>query len=439
MSSELDYKVASDLPLQYSRQTLYPLNTITTISTTQPSIVEYQLPNDVLNLSKIVMNFTLTMPTGLVNYAWFVAQGFPMLQSIQLCSSIGGGVVAEAPMLNFYSNAILRYVNKLKDIQGNDNYTSAVNLTGLTPCNVLSNVNYTTDGNPGLSEPSYSMPRYLNNGTTGGGDAYAFSIKLGDIPHTLFSEDKLSYFGQSLYLRVQFAPRALIASLGTSSTVVATGLAELGADITVGSMFLYTSQLKNTASMVPVREAIMSAFNSADGIRIGTERYYAYSKPYTASTSQPNSLIINRSMGQKLKRVYYGIFNSSQANSSSAYDHRIAYSTLANYNSLINNNLLQDQLQLTSNSTWYVQNKNKLINSCVPSAYCWSRNFMHIDDFTNTQDLTEFGGSLDAGLPIDQEMTYQWQCSTASVASIHYYFVVVQQTLVCSKDGIRLV
>lgn len=440
-STELDYKAISDIPIQYSRQVLQPLSTITAIGQVQPATVDFALPNAVVNLSKKVLNMTLTYPVPTVgSYHWTPAVGLGQIQSLQLVANVGGQVLADVPMTNYLIATILRYTTRLSDLKQKDNSTSLVNMQGMMPCNVISNVNYCSpdNANATLAEPSYESPLYNLITAQNGTPSYQYSIPLSLFKHTLFAADKLVYFGQSVYLRLIFAPRQFIAAESTSAVNSTAGVLAPIADIVVSNLFLYTCQLKTTEAMYPVQQAVIAAFNSQEGLRIPHEFTYGFAKP-NSGTSQPNQQLLNRSMGTKLKRVYYAIYNTSQANAIVAYDHRIAYSTLASYNSLINNNLLQDFLQTTANYSEYVLNKDKLKDSCIVSQSCWARNFVHIDDFQNVESYCDDTSSWDVGLSLDNEINYQWQCSTAATNTIHYMFAVVARTLVCSKDSLRLV
>lgn len=470
--NDLSKKVFSGC--SYRTNKLVPLSgsQTQTLSNTGTVNVQFEIPTQVVNLSKSRIAFDMLIPAqGASNSAWVHADPLSLFSRIQLLTR-GGVSIMDITDCNKYGAIVQPITTPMTElIQRSCGGTSARsvvgtdNTTGLSVYNPIQGIqcsglnaaantttSYRPSGPAGAVVASSQLPilemRYLFNSTAlNSAVSLSYQIALENLEHTILSINKNLYFGENLILSITFNPLNSFAWYSTSVTDPnSAGATALTGTTTVSNLSLYLKVEQNPAIIRGFQEKLMSP----EGLTVICPYVYT-SKVNTgpSSTTCALNFRLNRGYGQRLLRVYTTLFNNSET-FALALDRCNEYNSgvtgpakLNNYRTLLNSVQLQDyQIDCTRGEDWLV-NSDIIEGSAVSSVDQYKYQFVHIDDFSGKQSILEEGNLVNdsdiCGRDLSEEQLYTFVGNTVSAQYNLFAVVVVQRELVIRQGMIQWV
>eukprot|EP00732_Lithocolla_globosa_P004533 Lithocolla_globosa_v1_NODE_4233_length_1482_cov_20.973371.p1 type:complete len:269 gc:universal NODE_4233_length_1482_cov_20.973371:245-1051(+) len=236
-----------------------------------------------------------------------------LIQQIQLYTK-EGLYLADIRRCNEYMHAISRRSTPLDEMLTND-----IPLGGAVPSgyieglyrsnsavNAVGAVRYSNgDARNAYTEPSYLLAGALNSGVA---PQMNFQFPLKRFIDSALALDLNQYFGESVYLRIIWAPATdtfFRSPSAVDPTAADGGINKtFGGTITISGLTLYTAIEQNPV----VSQSIMDKFKSGS---------LTYQVPFVhmnintlTNTTQNVQVRYSRPMGQKLKKIYWCTFDS---------------------------------------------------------------------------------------------------------------------------------
>ena len=398
----------------------------------------FELPPKVFNLARSILTNVVVPGTGAANNLVFL-DCIPHIQQIQLYSRTGM-YLCDLMYANNYTSAIMRHENLLGEVLNNDIPGDDVGFwEGLFPCNeaVTANVFPPTGA---ASDVNYIEPAYqcLTAGYANAHPIIHYQFQLRQYKNTILSLDKDLYFGgETLYLRVVWAPSAKLGYLVTPATMTAA--------YTITNLVLLLAVEQNKI----LENQLMEKVKSGEGFTTICPMVYYNKINLGASSNQSIQVRYNRGHGATLKKIYVAPFANVE-NSNTAYSRNNAAGAMVSiFNTTVNNTRTSQYDYYCANGDDWIAKKDKLKGSCILTSNEYYRNWTWIEDFTDNYSLQDrkyiLPQSVDNildGLNLNEEVIYQFTNynTVGNNPQLNYYvFACTQKNLVVNANGIQLV
>ncbi|MFM7859786.1 MAG: hypothetical protein ACKO96_49605, partial [Flammeovirgaceae bacterium] len=239
------------------------------------------------NLANSVLYFNLAFSaSGAGNFNWLPVDFCPVIHRIQLYTR-GGVNLADITNLHKYLNLVQKVELK------NERLANRSQTDFLYPNNSLpstapalrpstSTAAVVQPSFKAYVEPSYAVVGAANNATP----SNLYQLKLGDIPHSIFSLDKDLYFNEVLVLRIEFASGQSFAWYSTANTNPAVGPSvAIATNITISKLSLYLAIETDEVIVQELRNKVNST-----GLNVLIPYVWQFKNPISTSTSHNVSL-----------------------------------------------------------------------------------------------------------------------------------------------------
>jgi hypothetical protein len=316
--------------------------------------------------------------------------------------------------------------------------TGSVYFEGLKCNNTIASTDSSSGGRPttaGISETSMLETSYVISGTRVGTTGSAtpvvnYQIPFARIVDTCLGMDRDQYYGgETLYLRIVWAPSTQAVYHTPSLTDTNTGAAVFAGDIVISNLVIYSAIEQNQE----IANSLMAKASS------GSLSYlipYVYgNKQSLASTSQNISLKYNRAHGQKIRRLLWSPFHAIESANTTYDNNNKGDEKVSDFYTMLNNVRTTQFNYDTSRGEDWMDKKHLIKGSSILSSDEYYYNFTHVEDLVNGS----FDPNIDDGLELTEaELKYDIIATTANANHMHYIYAVTQKTLSISSSGISL-
>jgi len=397
--------------------------------------LEFKLPAVPYNLSKSIIGYSSVVAAGGAgNSNWlFNNSGLELAQSLTFASA-SGQTLADLQYVNNY----LAFTRPIQTTENDYRYTDysagmnpaydkTTNYTGLTITPPAGNI-YGLAASATTTALTAGEPQYLRrNLALNAALELSRSFMLGNVKGTIFEPNKVQFFGQEMYLRIQTAPSSKVGFLSTSITDPTAGAAVLATQPTV-SAYLYLAVETNEVICASLKEKYMQG-------------KLEYLVPYTTvirnSTSgsgrQSINVQVTSQYGRVLKRVIHSVFPASET-LNAAYDHNnFNGSKITAYQTAIDsfpqqNDFLNCLQPSDANPTLqlddYRENMRYLNGSVIQNSAAYQFNWVHCDNFVEPEHGDVPDSNILAGL--DVSIPKQWQITMDLTNSNYAHYTALQ-------------
>lgn len=486
-SEELKYRSSSYLHPKQKFQQLQPFsgNQPKVIGTGGGEII-FQLSNKVMNLSKSILEFTITPNAGGANFqnVKYVKPLAPIRQ-IQLYSQSGVYLCdlyhvnkyldvvyyPETSLDDFLSNEIqspqMYFVAEGVPIEGGQKtmQTQRSNLIANSAKNYGINQNrisIAADGafasvsetNPTINytEKLYYYPGSVNATNP----IIKISFPLKYIYNTIFSVDKNIYMGEILNLRFVFADTKDImykvnvkdesggGGVDVPGVIVPTTAAKMSSDVTLtaDNFYIYLA----VENDLEIARQIIERVNT-QGLMLNLPYVYAYKTNFASGTNQSLSLRFNRAHGKKLKKIYHAPCHGKEETVYNyVRDNVDGVKTVDYYYTLLNNDRMQEfNIKCSEYKDWQLH-RHKLLGSSIQSVQEYQYGWFHCDDFTGEQPLCSkiaHDNNLSSGIDLNVEQKWDIYLTmnndrSANGGITHYNFAITEKELIIRPGQIMV-
>jgi hypothetical protein len=434
VAPELDYKPVdvSHGTYQFSKSTpQVSLDAVDSISTAGGEETIFELPSKVMNLGKSILSFQAN-PTVVTTYKWMHADSIAFIRQLQLYTK-EGLYLCDIQDFNMYMKCINRKSNRISDVQTFDKPAAAGDgyFGGIFCGNSAAQQDLASqrpDRTP--CKTSFIEPAYCIGGGADGTATPVINIQipLSRIVDSIVGQDRDQYFGESVYLRIVWAPATDVYWKSTSATnPVEGGAVTFDGNITVSNLVLYTAIEQNPLIVESLRQKFMSG-----DLKYNVPYVYMNNQSLTG-TAHNLQVRYSRAHGSKLKKIIWGPFSATNTKNLKYDNSNLAGTRVADFYTMINNvrNTQYNYVPATGND--WLDHKDKLVGSSILSSNEFRYNYTHVEDFTGALSTNQNPNIYD-GLPLDTEVKYDIQATTAGALK-HYIYAVTLKTLTLSPNG----
>ena len=462
VAPELDYSEKSvGGGSTYKFQKIFPNETQSlTGQANGPTTCTFELPDVGMNLSKSILSFIWKQTEVNAKYLFLHTGCVPHIDNITL-STKGGVILAELKQCGHFTRLVQPYTTPLKRFlnksvnrsratallcvndQGDmfhrsDVLKSTVPTADGVPSAFFIQSNLTiAAGNLSYTGPAEVIAEVKGDGANAGDGCIKVSMNLGELIHTLFAVNKTLVFGQKLVISIQFQHGAKVgftgdALSGASGVVNPVAIASNPA---ITSVLLYLATEQNAGVVAALRQKV------AEGFTMPCPFVYMQKMALIADATNSVRWSINRTQGQKLRRIYNGIFASSSSENG-------IYSYLRSNNSAsictaVRSYLMsvarQDYAMSVANGETYMALRDLIDGSTIQSALDYLHRFAWIDDWSGMKTSDEGKEDWDSGLEMTQDNDYTIELAIASGAVVNLFqYAWVQKTLSIKDNQVLL-
>jgi hypothetical protein len=447
ISPQVDFRKWKTAPSVYRNSILYPDNGSSASYAFGPGstqTITFTLPtaNNVVNLSKMVLQYQLDIPSaGAEAFHWlFHNPGVNIIRDLSLVTQ-KNHALADVLDAQFYLKmvrplqttvAALQTMDaKLGLEQSNNNIgtgastvlmaTPAVATVPLTDYRLYTEARYvsTTDAKATATSKFYQFP-------------------LGCLKDTIFGLDRSLYFGENLTLRLTVGPGARVAYVGDNTQLPTATPTSIVQNVTVSAVQLYVPIESSDEVINAVKGAYMSGGITClmPFLRTGSP------STSTASTRQNYTQKFTVSDGRYLQRIYHAVFGAEEKNT--IYDHNNAASAKYSAFSWQINGKRQTEYDILCGTNYqdylHALQYGKGSAGCQ-SAAIFQKNAVIVADYTNAKAAGEEKGpvapeNIAAGLDLSTEVKYDISFTATAAVQIHRMFAVCQRMLQISPSGV---
>lgn len=283
--------------------------------------------------------------------------------------------------------------------------------------------------------------------------SFRLSLPLEFFAGTFFSINKDMFYNQTMRIRVTWNAYS---KMGFQAAANGTGATPLTAQVAIASNsdIIRLAVQANPLSVDSVKRRVLGAGVNLHVPFVTSYKYTPAITPINAVDSlQTFQKKLTSGLGQRLLRVYSGVFNAEADNGGIYYCQNQAISvtnTRANGNRLItrvftklDDQNLQDQVLEVSNGDLYRQLQSRLDESvCGSNAQFLISPFM-LDDWTPWRTIdSKDGDNMISGLSLETERMYEFNAhcnqvgSDANLTVSMMMFPITQKLLTVTKEGI---
>ena len=439
-----------------------------TLSLSSTTMTQFELPNNVVNLSKCKLCFDINLgyPGATTHFNNLYANALSLIYRITLTSR-SGTILADIPNCHIFGNLVSSVNTKLSDLMARSpplkttlapgvalagGYTvaqlaastaasllvSQANAVGdIVRCNGAINMQLSAativapNVYPAVPYTPNTEPLNIYTGETDTGcSCQSYQIDLSAFKDTLMELNKNLYFGDNLVLTINWNSATKFAF--TSAAVLASAVVPVALPTApaLSNLFLYTACETDPT----IISQLVANVNSGE-FSIITPFVYCQKYGAGASTSSSMQQRLNSSYGATLLRTYFGVFHNTETEGT-AYNHNDGFIT--SYNTYMDGLRLQDFTLQPSDSTHWLYNERNFKHSCLQSLQQYKSNFIHIDNWCGAPPCDNDDSVLN-GLSLDSDRTWSVQVITPSAALKYYLFFTTQKRLVISKGVLSIV
>ena len=440
ISAHGNYKYLRIVPLGSGGQN--PVLSLTSTYQTQ-----FELPNNVINLSKSKLCFDVNIGTsGAGNCNNIHGNALSLIDRITLTSR-SGTILVDIPNCHIFGNMVSAVNTKLSDLVsrtpintasmtmgGSLVVATALGLSQLTPvsdivrCNGTANYQVTATGGVLAFTPN-TEPVVFYTGAANVSNSLTYQIELSAFKDTLMELNKNIYFDNNLLLTINWNSGNKF-SFYTTTTATITGAAAATVVPSLSNLYLYTAC---ETDPTVISQLVSTVTNGEFSMIIP----FVYSQKYAASQSAGASMQqrINSTNGVNLLRTYFSIFVNGETDLG-AYTHTDA--NIISYNTMMDGLRLQDYTLAVADGTAWLTNERNFKNSCMQSLQQYKQNFIHIDNWCGASPCNNDDTVLN-GLSLDSDRTWSVNTTTPNAAYKYYLFYTTQKKLVISKGTLALI
>lgn len=416
--------------------------TITT-SGGQESI--FDLPPDVFNLGRSVLEFTATYPaSGAGEYDWVYADTVSVMRQLQLYTR-SGLMLCDIPHLSKYLKAVGRWEMSADELA---TQTIAVSPSGATadglkgvlqPSNSTAATNY-RPVTVAAGSRAYLEPQYLIRGTTANSahPVIKYSIPLKHIFQTIFSLDRDLYFGgEIVQMRIVWAPSTEAYFFSDSATDPTANVTVAAGSVALSGLRLYLAIEKDLRIQTEVKNAVMGG-----GMKVSVP-YVSESRQSLSSTSQTPILRLNRANGQVCQKIYWSVFSNTESINTAFDNNNIGDAKVSDFYITVNGvrttqfnidtSAYDDVLALRDalKGSSYFGTEDFGYNWCFPLNFKDSMNWLTVPP----ESILPMA-NVPVGLDLSQEVQVQFIATTANATLLHYIYSICTKDLMVSSAGI---
>jgi hypothetical protein len=457
----LNFKTVEKASPSYSYLKI-PINSIPgalfPLSFTSQTVVDFKLPNKVINLGRSYLGYINTYLTEGGGFTPWIPEDTTDLGigNVSLISSQGTDVLNLNYVTNFIKIAAKLGTSKI-DLLNNGPIGDGLYLNSQTNVSLLNYypAPYTlAAGNPynfaagssNIAINGSAEVQYLSNSLALGATMVKYrQFPLSFFKDTILSLDKDLYFGPQADMFLRFmvggSKCGWDSNLLTDPTATAVALKATNSNIT--DMYLYLC-IENNQEVI---NTIMDTYNS--GKLIVQIPYTVGVKTFTPSSTVNNVVInITKNNGKYLKKIVHTLFNGSEI-ANLAFDMSNWNGTKAlTYNTLLDQNQLQQQLVSCAqplagslNLNDYALNKRISRNSAINGMGQYANNWFHCDTFFDDAHAERTdGNNIREGILMTDNHLWTFASSTASAVALNNYtFITYTKDMFISSNGIQFV
>jgi hypothetical protein len=438
-----------------------------TLSLTSTIQTQFELPNNVMNLSLSKLCFDLQIPTQtLTKFNNIYGNALALIDRITLTSR-SGVMLADIQNTHIFGSLVSSVNTKMQDLltrnttsyvlpagATTDNATPGQDATSqsgaltaaqaspysdIVRCNHLTNYQVSEKATTALNAlTALAYTPYLEPLNLFAAPALAqynaisYQINLSAFKDTLMELNKNIYFGDNIVLTITW--NAFTKMGFTTTAIVANAVLPNAAAFTVApsisNLFLYTACETDPTI---ISQLVSSVSNGEFSLIVP----FVYCQKYNASASTSSAMQqrLNSSYGSTLLRVYFGVYQNLEE-TINTYTHNDSFIT--SYNTYMDGLRLQDYTLTTADSTAWLSNERNFRDSCMLSLKQFKGNFVHIDNWCGASPCQNIDSVLN-GLSLDTDRTWSVQTVTPSAAYRYYAFFTTQKKLVISKGSLTLI
>lgn len=431
ISKSLDYKIQSSSTPHYQMNLLVPQSGTQTVTVQSSSSIEslIELPaGKAYNLSRSELSFyAIVAASGADKYNFLPTDACPMISRLQLMTR-GGVYLADINNCHKYLNVVQ------KANISNSDFLNRCSNEFLYPNNCLNTTGVTAQAssyhfNGDLSTKSFVEPAYQAVGTNNTATPLQqFSLKLGDIPHSIFSLDKDLYFNEILVLRIEWAPANSYLWYGTNPLNPATGAVAYAQNTTsIQNLSLYLSIETDDMIVQSLRSKVMGS-----GLDVLIPYVWSF-KNNIAGVNQNVSLRFNSAHGLALCKVYTAPFHATET-ANTVMDHSnigITGSKVNSYYTMVDNQRVTPydlNCGITGNTN-YMYMRPQLKGTPLEDIDVYKYNWFHADDFCKDREVNNDPNVVN-GLPLtSQEKKIDIMATCVSATYNWYTFAITKRKL----------
>ena len=467
-SDELVYSKSISAHGNYKYLRVVPLGSSQnpTLSVTSTTQTQFELPNNVMNLSLSKLTFDLQIPTQtLAKFNNIYGNGLALIDRITLTSRTGV-ILADIPNTHMFGSLVSSVNTKLSDLltrntkgpgmaagatTDNVAVNDATSQVGALTASQLSPVSDLIRCNGALN---YQMSEKINVAANllnekpytyyleplslfiapalAQYNAISYQINLSAFKDTIMELNKNIYFDNNLVLTITWNSFTKMGFTTTAIVAAAalTAFASFTVAPSISNLFLYTACETDPTI---ISQLVSSVSNGEFSLIVP----FVYGQKYNAnaSTSSAMQQRLNSTYGSTLLRIYFGVFHNTE-DTISTYTHNDSYIT--SYNTYMDGLRLQDFTLSTADSTHWLVNERNFRDSCMLNLKQFKNNFVHIDNWCGAAPCQNEDSVLN-GLSLDTDRTWSVQTVTTSAAYRYYAYFTTQKRLVISKGVLALI
>lgn len=420
-----------------------------TLSTAGGGSSSFQVPNDVFNLSRSFLQFTLQNAAGAATHSNYQHVGtLSMIRECHVYLSDGTYIVRQQNV-NRWLNLARFYGIPLKNIEGAPKIGDAsarlrcgqLGLTDLVNTDVASKdpANVYVAGKYDAPR-HYIAPKLIAVGAALTALTAEYVIPMSEFLHSFLEIDKSITFDRIAYLKFIWAPTTDIAWDITASLVDPITGAAAATALTLQNVQFYLAVEQNQN----IRNQIINKVRTS-ALNISTDWVYDYKNSNTGA-SQTTVLRFNRSHGKALRRVFTCLADSTSESNNFAYDINAGNSMYNGAGSPwtgVVTPYVNGQRACDFDLTTALEYNTRIASGSFDNSLVslgieyYKLKYAHIDSWDSVKSLTERSGNREDGLDLstDTDYTLQWNNLT-NLTYYHYQFAVVSRTVSISSAAV---
>lgn len=409
--------------------------------------------NDVcMNLSKSIISFIWGHPAVAAKFLHLHTGGIPHIENITI-STASGVILAYIPQLGNFSRMIMPYTTSLKkflsksvnqakasavlsvDEMGDMFHRSDVLKSTVPAGDGTATAKYIQyDLTQRAGDLSYTGPCEVLVCAQGVAGYVKVQLNLGEIIHTLFAVNKSLVFGQKLTIALDLQQGNKIGF--SADDVAGANPVDIASAPVISSMFLYLAVEQNATVAAALRDKVNS------GLTMSVPYVYYQKLPLQASQVNSTRFTFMKNKGQKLRRIYSGIFRGGETGVAAFLRGNEDAGICSYIRSSFMSVFRQDYDMKISDGEPYMALKDMISDSTIQSATDYQHRFTWIDDWTGLKTSEgENKEDWDSGIEIQNDSDYNLLLTTTSAITNHnvFQYAVVQRTLSIANETITLI
>ena len=401
-----------------------------TINTTAGQYSLFEIPVEVVNLSRTELCFTVTPgASGAGNYNRQYLNTIPYFTQVQLLSRKGQEMVSinNADRVNAIMKRACVSLEEMLESDVTKGALSRVNAAG---------TNLRLDGS--TCDIAYTEMKYTQiGGSNTATPVIKFKIPLKELGiDSLLEMDKDLYFGEIVRLRLTWNTREKTGFYGTAAANNATGAAAYAQDVAISNLVLRLALQRDEKIVEHVRGKF-----SSGGISMLIPFITSYARSLNAAV-QTVDLKLDANHGHSLLRVYHSVFSPSGTAAKEYQSDCGADAIITSYYTSLDRKKMQQFDLDVSEGDDYQYNRAILEGSTLQSQNVYQYNWFHCDDFSgfkSVEDRKAYLQNVACGLPLSSEKTWSFYGNCVAANTDHLTVVVTQKVLNITPSGISVV